>query len=245
MSSSTKPVLKIFDSDTTVSDKVCEFVVEIANKAIQERGIFTVGLSGGSVSKFLCNGLPSKTTDWSKWRVFFCDERHVSFDDPECTYTIYEKGLMSKVPLAKEHVYSDDPSITVSEAAERYVKILKSVFSEGLPRFDLLILGMGPDGHTCSLFPGHALLKEDKVWVAPISDSPKPPPQRITLTFPVIQNSRNAVFVSCGSGKADMVQRVLEGKEEPPLPASMVRPHSGDLYWFLDQGAAAKLKNKL
>ncbi|KAK7478785.1 hypothetical protein BaRGS_00029996 [Batillaria attramentaria] len=112
-----------------------------------------------------------------------------------------------------------------------------------MPRFDVLVLGMGPDGHTCSLFPGHPLLQEKQQIVAPISDSPKPPPARVTLTFPVINNAACAVFASCGAGKADIVQRVLEGGDNDPLPAAMVRPTNGQVVWFLDSAAASKLKN--
>lgn len=96
---------------------------------------------------------------------------------------------------------------------------------------------MGPDGHTCSLFPGHALLDEDKVLVAPIADSPKPPPRRITMTYPLINNAQACVFAMSGAGKADMVKRILVDKE--PLPAGMVRPTDGTLTWILDEAAAA------
>lgn len=106
-----------------------------------------------------------------------------------------------------------------------------------IPKFDLLLLGMGPDGHTCSLFPGHALLAEDKVLVAPIADSPKPPPRRITMTYPLINNARACVFAMSGAGKADMVKRILGDGEQ--LPAGLVRPTNGTLTWILDEAAAA------
>ncbi|XP_059178617.1 6-phosphogluconolactonase-like [Physella acuta] len=237
------PIIRVFDSEDEVSQKLCEFVTSKANEAIHERGLFKVGFSGGSAAKFLCNGLPQASTDWAKWRVFFCDERHVPFDDPECTFSIYKANLLSKVPLPVENMYSLDPSISVEEAADDYVNKLRSVFSdEPIPRFDLLILGMGPDGHTCSLFPGHPLLQETKI-AAPISDSPKPPPRRVTLTFPTINNAACAVFATCGSSKADIVKQVLEDATNDPLPAARVRPSKGEVIWFLDKGAASKLKS--
>ncbi|BFZ20101.1 hypothetical protein BsWGS_23140 [Bradybaena similaris] len=237
------PAIRVYSSELQVAENLCELVVTKANAAIKERGVFTIGVSGGSAAKFLCDGLPQVATDWSKWRVFFCDERHVPFSDPECTYSFYKTHLLSKVALSMDHIFPLNPALTVEQAADDYEQKLRSVFTDGLPRFDVLVLGMGPDGHTCSLFPGHPLLQESKRIAAPISDSPKPPPQRVTLTFPVINNASCAVFASCGAGKADIVQQVLEGHSDDPLPAARVRPTNGEVIWILDQGAAAKLKH--
>ena len=109
-----------------------------------------------------------------------------------------------------------------------------------LPQFDLILLGMGEDGHTASLFPGHPLLKETERWVAPIFDSPKPPPQRITLTLPVLNNARQVAFITAGASKADILPQVFEPGSA--LPAHLVQPASGKLDWFVDEAAAAQLK---
>ncbi|KAK3793826.1 hypothetical protein RRG08_018331 [Elysia crispata] len=239
------PTVKVVPSEVEVSNELCQLVVSSANAAIKERGVFTFGVSGGSAAKFLCNGLPQASTDWSKWRVFFCDERLVPFSDPECTYAYYKANLLSKVPIPEEHFYALNPNLSVEDAADDYEKKLRTVFPDGIPRFDVLSLGMGPDGHTCSLFPGHQLLKETEKMYAPISDSPKPPPQRVTLTFPVINNAACCVFASCGAGKADIVQQVLEDKSDEPLPAARVRPTNGEVVWILDKPAAGKLQASL
>lgn len=108
------------------------------------------------------------------------------------------------------------------------------------PVFDLILLGMGPDGHTCSLFPGHELLKEQDRWVAPIENSPKPPPRRITLTYSVLNHAHNAVFVLSGEGKQDTLAKVLD-EPQIGLPASLVRPYSpGNVIFLADEAAAAK-----
>ncbi|NXD46772.1 6PGL phosphogluconolactonase, partial [Copsychus sechellarum] len=110
------------------------------------------------------------------------------------------------------------------------------------PQFDLLLLGVGPDGHTCSLFPGHALLQEQQALVGALQDAPKAPPRRVTMTLPLLNSARSVLLVAAGAAKAPVLKRILEGKEEFPLPAARVRPRSGRLRWLLDQEAAKELQ---
>lgn len=136
----------------------------------------------------------------------------------------------------------DDPE----ELADEYERQLIATFAQRdaarYPVFDLILLGMGPDGHTCSLFPGHSLLSEEDRWVAFIEDSPKPPAKRITFTYPVINHAYRVAFVAAGEGKQDVLHTVLD-EPEKGLPSSRVRPAApGQVFWFTDDAASAKVK---
>lgn len=206
--------------------------------------VFAVGLSGGSLPAILAQVLPSIKTDWKKWKFFFCDERLVSFSDPESTFGAYRSTVVPKIPeLSLNQFVTIDPSLKTSNSAFDYLSKMKQVFSRKaeieLPRFDLLFLGMGPDGHTCSLFPGHPLLNEDKRWISYIGDSPKPPPNRITMTLPVLNNAKCCVFFVTGAAKAQVIKDIIVDNKN--LPAGLVRPTDGDLYWILDDESAKLL----
>ena len=240
-----EPQLHIYSDNSKLQKEVCDFIKLVAKKSIANHGHFSVGVSGGSVAKILSNGLKGQTDiEWSKWHVFYCDERHVPFSNDDSTHAFFQRELYDHVSVGQ--VYSIDPSIDVAAAAKDYVmKIRKLYPGDDLPSFDLLLLGMGPDGHTCSLFPDHPGLQETKEVVIPITDSPKPPPARITLTIPALNNAKHIAVISTGDSKADAVQGCLEpaaGKE--PLPAGRAKPTNGELHWFLDTGAASKLQKK-
>uniref|UniRef100_A0A0C9RQ55 6-phosphogluconolactonase n=1 Tax=Fopius arisanus TaxID=64838 RepID=A0A0C9RQ55_9HYME len=144
-----------------VVSKLAEIIEKNANDAIKANDIFKIGLSGGSLVKFLSDGLPAITTDWSKWRFFFCDERVVPFDHDDSTFGVYKTNLIDKIPITEDQFITIDSDFSAVEAANDYIKKMAVYFPpDSLPRFDLLLLGMGPDGHTCSLFPGHRLLEE-------------------------------------------------------------------------------------
>ncbi|XP_003384657.1 PREDICTED: 6-phosphogluconolactonase-like isoform X2 [Amphimedon queenslandica] len=239
--------IHVLSSGAEIQQAVCDRVVQIAASCIKERGMFSVGLSGGSLTKYLSNGLRDRTDiDWPRWYVFFCDERFVPFADKESTYSVYKRDLFNHVFLLPEKTITINPCLaTVEEAASDYTDKIRRVYpKDAVPSFDLLLLGMGDDGHTCSLFPSHPLLKEKEKIVASLSDSPKPPPSRITLTLPVLNNARNVFFVAAGEGKAKAVKDSLEPEGEPTLPAGMVKPTGGELHWYLDTGAAKGLSKK-
>ena len=188
------------EGEDSLRRMVCDLIVDRAKKAVASHGKFSVGFSGGSAAKIVCSGLRGQPdVDWGKWHVFTCDERHVSLSDPDSNIAYVQRELLDHVSVPAENVYAIDPSLNVDGAAEDYVEKIRKVVPvrSRLPAFDLLILGMGPDGHTCSLFPGHPGLEETKKLVIPVTDSPKPPPQRITLTFPVLNNAQWVQYYLC------------------------------------------------
>ena len=140
-----------------LSAQLEKLVLKTAAEAISARELFTIGLSGGSLIKVLSDLLRAKSAEvkWDNWRVFFCDERHVPLDDEASTYGEYRKALFDHIPLPEKNVFRINPAAEVPAAATDYREKIESVFGKNLPEFDLLLLGMGPDGHTCSLFPQH------------------------------------------------------------------------------------------
>ncbi|XP_076171440.1 6-phosphogluconolactonase [Ptiloglossa arizonensis] len=208
-----------------------------AEEALVDGDTFKVGLSGGSLVKLLVQSLPTINTDWSKWYFFFCDERIVPFDSNDSTYGEYKAKLIGKIPVTEDQFIKINPDLSAEEAAKDYIKKMSVFFPpDRVPCFDVLLLGLGPDGHTCSLFPGHKVLNESSLWVCPVNDSPKLPLSRITLTLPVINNAKKCIFAIMGSSKAEVVKKILQDREN--LPAARVQPHNGELYWILDEDAA-------
>ncbi|KAI9315276.1 hypothetical protein BX666DRAFT_1818256, partial [Dichotomocladium elegans] len=230
-----------FPTTAALSSALNDFCAKRSKAAIANHGAFTVAVSGGSLPKLLAADLKNnKDVDFSKWHIFWADERCVPLDHPDSNYLELQKtGLLEHIPAANVHTINPSFGKAAGKAAEDYQAQLKAYFKQ-LPQFDLILLGMGPDGHCCSLFPGHPLLDEQTLWVAPITDSPKPPPERITLTYPVVNNAKEVAFVTAGEGKQEMLQKILE-QPELRLPCQRVQP-KGPVYWFVDDAAAGRLE---
>ncbi|KAJ1974942.1 suppressor of los1-1 [Dimargaris xerosporica] len=235
-------------STAVLARQLRDLVVRAQDQALQSHDRFTVAISGGSLPRTLAQGLLAQPEGlhWSKWHVFYADERCVALDDAESNHRLVQTELLAHVPVPRTQVYTINPALinNPEEAANDYEKQLTEVFAHKdavrVPVFDLILLGMGPDGHTCSLFPGHSLLEEKERWVSYLQDSPKPPPTRITLTLPVVNHARHAVFVVTGSNKQDALNRIFDHKE--PLPAQRVQLVHGELIWLLDEAAASAIQ---
>ncbi|ODQ65969.1 6-phosphogluconolactonase [Nadsonia fulvescens var. elongata DSM 6958] len=210
---------------------------------------FRVAVSGGSLINALRKALVEDSEiasqiNWSNWAIYFSDERLVELDHADSNYGLLKRDLLDHIKGTEQPtVYTIDSSLldNASAIAEKYQEVLHKNFNikndSSIPIFDLILLGCGPDGHTCSLFPGHSLLKEESKSVAFIEDSPKPPPRRITLTFPVVNNAKNVVFVAEGAGKAPILKIIFEQPEEG-LPSSIVNTKAkGAVSWFVNDPA--------
>ncbi|KAL6543724.1 hypothetical protein OROGR_010221 [Orobanche gracilis] len=248
--------LRVYESAGELSSNLAEYISELSEFCIKERGVFAIALSGGSLitlMRKLCEAPYNKTVDWSKWYIFWADERVVAKSHADSNYNLVKEGFLSKVPIVHSHVHSINDSVTAEQAAEEYEFVIRQLVRTRIisvsqindcPKFDLILLGMGPDGHIASLFPNHPVLNEVDQWVSFITDSPKPPPERITFTLPVINSASNVAIVVTGGGKAEAVHLAVDelSQDCPESPARMVRPINGDVLWFLDISAASKIE---
>ena len=225
-----------------------ELVASAANEAVAERGRFSIALSGGSTPKSLYTLLATNartSLPWDRMFFFFGDERHVPPTDPESNYRMADEAMLSKVPVAQTNVFrveAENPD--AAAAAQAYEQTLRKFFAleaGQLPAFDLILLGMGPDGHTASLFPGtEGLNEKTKLVVANWVEKLKT--HRISLTLPVLNAARCVAFLVSGTDKAPVLKSVLEGNVPgEQYPAKLVRPAQGKLIWLLDRAAASGL----
>jgi 6-phosphogluconolactonase len=225
-----------------------EEVIRSATDAVAQRGRFTIALSGGSTPKNLYTLIAanaSATLPWAQMFFFFGDERHVGPGDPDSNYRMAKETLLSKIPLPPANIFpipAENPD--ASKAADAYEQTLRKFFalSPGeFPRFDLILLGLGPDGHTASLFPETAALQEKSRlvvanWVEKLKTN------RITLTLPVLNAARCVAFLVSGTDKAAVLHEVLEGDAPAEkYPSKLVEPSDGKLIWFVDRAAASQL----
>jgi 6-phosphogluconolactonase len=244
-----RPKVSIYPSRVELSADLAVHVADLAAMASAQQRRFHIALSGGSLMDILSSGLCANplrdNIDWSNWHVFWADERWVPWSSPASNYGLAHHRFLSRVSIPREQIYAMDNSTNPAATAKIYASVLAKVFQSRqgrMPRFDLILLGVGEDGHTASLFPDHPLPAETKAWVAAVLDAPKPPPIRITMTLPLINNARTIFFVTVGPGKADILSKVLEQKSrQQDLPARLVKPSDGELQWFIDRAAATKL----
>jgi 6-phosphogluconolactonase len=231
-------------------EAAAEEVVRAANQALAERGRFTLALSGGSTPQSLYTLLATNarsSVPWDRTFFFWSDERHVPPTDPDSNYRMAHESMLAKVPVPAGNVFRVPAEMPdAAAAAETYEQTIRKFFAlqpEQFPRFDLILLGMGPDGHTASLFPETAALPEKSRlvvanWVEKLKTS------RITFTLPVLNAASSVAFLVSGTDKAPALKAVLESDAPgEQYPAKLVRPSDGKLIWFVDRGAASELSN--
>ena len=246
----TPPNLYAFPSTAELAASLRTYLVQSQAAGIARHDSFKVAVSGGSLPKVLAQAMLAEprgdgdALDLSKWEIFFADERAVPLDHADSNYALLKAELLDKLPQGTPQPTVRPIDVSqlddTQELADHYEKLLVASFasrdSVRLPIFDLILLGCGPDGHTCSLFPGHELLRETDAWVAPVTDSPKPPPRRITLTLPVVSVAVRVAFVATGAGKSEVLQKIFDGSDG--LPCSLVNDAVGErCSWFVDEPA--------
>ena len=233
----------IFENSNKLTEHLLKEWIELAKESILARGQFTVAISGGKTPIEFYKRLASLKDSqlWSKTHIFQTDERFVPADNYENNFRSFKTHLLNHISIPALNIHpmkTDLDNVTLSAAT--YENDLKSFFPEQpFPIFDLILLGIGEDGHTASLFPAEPAVDEKKKFVVGVSTQ-QLTTQRISLTLPVINQARNIVFVVTGASKAGVVRRIIMNKTQ--LPASKVEPVAGNLFFLLDQPAGAKLK---
>jgi len=213
---------------------------EAAASAVRERGRFAVALPGGSVATTFFPRLARARVDGSRTDFFWVDERAVPPSDPESNYGVAERLWLTPGRVAAERVHRMPADTSdLESAADSYAEELSPLLGDP-PRLDVALLGMGPDGHVGSLFPGHPLLREERRWVAAILDSPKPPPRRLTLTLPVLHAADLLIVAAMGEAKAEVVRRAIEDSTSA-LPVALALRGARRALFLLDRPAASRL----
>ncbi len=246
--------VELFANGTEIARRAADDVVRIAKQAVDAHGVFTIALAGGSTPKVLYALLsehPSlrNSLPWDKMKVFFGDERHVGPGHPDSNFQMASDAMLSKAPLRPEQIHRIKGEYPDSaQAAAEYEEVIRREFAlqpRAFPRFDLILLGMGSEGHTLSLFPGTTALRETQKivtrnWVGKLYT------ERVTLTASAANNAANIIFMIAGADKACALKAVLEGPHEPDqLPAQMIQPANGNLSWLVDAAAGAMLSKDI
>jgi len=252
----TKSIVEIRPDADALAASAADFIVRAAREAIAQRGRFTFVLAGGLTPEkaylLLAHRDRAGTLDWSRTAVFLGDERFVVPTEASSNLGMVRRSLLANLPVAPVQVFPETTTAAgVAEAAGQYADELARFFGTSQqktpPRFDLVLLGLGDDGHTASLFPGKPAVREEEKWVTWSPPGVLPPPvDRITFTFPLLNAAREVLFLVAGAKKAGILKEVLE--IDPPrdrYPAAGVKPAYGSVTWLVDAAAASRLSRKV
>ena len=223
----------VVDGPAELAEAAARWTAERVQRAVAERGRCFLALAGGDTPAgcYKCLAQPPflQGLPWGQVFVYWSDERQVPLDDSASNYAMAKAALLDHVPIPPEQIFP-----LVGDPMPALQRVPRD--GAGRPRFDIIHLGMGEDGHTASLFPGSDALDEQHAWVRLVHDAPKPPPDRVTLTFPVLNAARAVLFMVQGSSKRQALRRALQ--RDPALPASRVQPVDGELQFIVDRAAA-------
>jgi len=236
------PQIEVYpDADALATQAAREFS-ELAENAIAACGRFTVALSGGSTPKRMFQQLSAMVLDWRHIHLFWVDERCVPPDHPDSNYGMTAEVLLNNIKIPSENIHRIQGELPPEQAALVYEKELRDYFEEKLPVFDLILLGLGSDGHTASLFPGSPALQEKKRWVVEVKHDTPPPPlvDRVTLTFPVLKQAGEVIYLVSGKEKSGILSKILKSSSiSEPIPVSELSDNQSNTRWFIDRDAAA------
>jgi 6-phosphogluconolactonase len=237
--------LHILPDNASLIEAAAKFLRDTIDGVLSEKAFCSIALSGGSTPRGLYERFASSsfssTIPWSQLRLFLGDERYVPHNHPDSNYKMIRESLFRERDPEPGTLFAVDTSLPAHEAAASYERTLRKVIGdEGV--FDIILLGLGDDAHTASLFPHTTVLEEQTSWVRDVYVE-KLKARRITFTFPLINAARTIIFLVSGNTKAEAVRQVIKGQRAPQAyPAQLVQPHGGVVHWFLDREAAAEIQ---
>ena len=248
----TSPIVQVLLDPESLALTAAEFIVQAAQSAIHDQGRFSLALAGGNTPRLAYRRLASPDfagrLDWKNIHIFWGDERCVAMDSPDSNFRMAKEALLDRVPIPAENIHAAHADLEPDSAARQYEMELRAFFGsfgaqdDRLTTFDLILLGLGDDGHTASLFPGSPALSETGRRVMHVEHSQPPPPlvPRLTLTLPAINAAERAAFLVSGGSKAKILANVFSHPDKR-LPAQLIRLDHGQIFWLVDQDAAASL----
>jgi 6-phosphogluconolactonase len=237
-----KNIVKVFGTIELLDLAAAQLIVDIAKKSIAERGRFVFCLSGGNTPKELYHLLSTKPwrdkIPWEHTFIFWSDERCVPLTDERSNALMANEVLLKRIDIPYSNIFRIPAELTPAEAAKKYENTIRDFFGDNISRFDLILLGLGQDGHTASLFPGTEVIHENKDLVKNVF-AEEQKMDRITMTAPLINNARNILFLVTGSEKEAILTNVLMGPYQPEkYPAQLIEPEHGEVSWFVNGKAA-------
>ncbi len=236
------PPKVVVNTPAALAEALAARFEEEARCALPARGFFSVALPGGSVGTTFFPRLARTAVDWSRTEFFWGDERAVPASDPESNFGLARSLWLEPAGVPASRIHRMEADVPDPEGAARAYSDAMARLLGAPPRLDLVLLGAGPDGHVCSLFPGHPLLREEARFVAFVGDSPKPPPRRLTLTMPVLAAAELVVVAALGREKAEVVREALE-QPDSALPLALVTRRARRAVFFVDGEAASRLSH--
>jgi 6-phosphogluconolactonase len=235
--------VRVFDTADSLAETMAQEIAELLVEAVRRRGSASIALAGGQTPRSVYRHLAARHGEdvpWQQVHFYWGDERLVAPDDERSNHRMARESLLDALPVRPDRVYPMPSGIAPDRAAAEYEKTLRARFATEGPDFDLVLLGVGEDGHTASLFPHSAVLRESSRWVA-AAMAPVDPRHRLTLTLPALTHAETIFMLAVGASKAEAIRRALQGDASDECPASLLRTARARLVWWLDAAAAGSL----